>query len=259
MLELHIYFTLIKEGRALKDKIAIIVYILSVPRRFYYKLTHRSFDRKYIYGVTLKNMDGLFYCADSFNSSVIVSSHHENNLREYFVLKEGVFVDIGSHFGKYAIRLARQMCNNGKVVAVEPEPYNFEILQANVKLNQLTNIYLKNVACSYQDGESYLFVNDNLLTLHSFYRNTGKNILVKTLKLDTLLSQFRINNVDLIKIDVESAELDVMKGSEKTLLTSHPKIIFEAWDEYILKGIEEFLDRFGYRIKPIDNKNYLAY
>jgi hypothetical protein len=49
-----------------------------------------------------------------------------------------------------------------------------------------------------------------------------------------------------------------LKGVAQTLKTSHPKIIFEAWDERNLKKCKEILNKFGYKIKRIDETNYLA-
>ena len=63
----------------------------------------------------------------------------------------------------------------------------------------------------------------------------------------------------LIKIDVEGAEAEVLKGATKTLKNSHPKIIFEAWDEQYLKKVKKILNKFNYKIKKIADENYFAY
>ncbi|MEA3359125.1 MAG: FkbM family methyltransferase [Thermodesulfobacteriota bacterium] len=182
------------------------------------------------------------------------------NRHGQFDLKEGIFIDIGAHVGKYAIRLANRLGDKGEVIAIEPEENNFKILEKNAKHNKLENIHLLNVACFNKDGEIPLYVSGNYTTLHSIYRNEGqKKVVAKALKLDTIVSQLNIKKVDLIKIDVEGAEIDVIKGSREILRKYHPRIIFEAWDEKHLKEMECFLKKFIYQIRKIDKENYLAY
>lgn len=72
------------------------------------------------------------------------------------------------------------------------------------------------------------------------------------------MSELKIKKVDLVKIDVEGAEADVLKGATKTLKKYHPKIIFEAWDEQYLKKVKEVLKPFNYKIKQIAPENYIA-
>ncbi|UCD31127.1 MAG: FkbM family methyltransferase [Desulfobacterales bacterium] len=261
--ELYVYFILILQGYTLKDKLIIIIYFLTFPFRFLNKLIQKDYDRTFTYNVTIKNKDGLFFCDKSFNTCRIVSRHHERDIEEYFVLQEGdVFIDVGSHAGKYAIRLARQIGNKGQVIAIEPEPYNFEILKRNVELNNFRNIILQNIACSDTNGDIKLYVDDKATTLHSIRKNSdiiGKEINVQTQKIDTLLLNLNIDKVDLIKIDVEGAELEVLKGSINTLQRCHPSIIYEAWNEEYQKKIKKFLVKYNYSIKQINRTNYYAW
>ena len=64
--------------------------------------------------------------------------------------------------------------------------------------------------------------------------------------------------MDLIKVDVEGAEAEVLKGATKAL-KSHPKIIFEAWNENYLEKVKKVLRPFNYKIKKTAKDNYLAY
>jgi len=133
-------------------------------------------------------------------------------------------------------------------------------LKKNAALNKLNNIHLLNAACFKVDGKIPLFFTNNYTTLHSIYFRRGyKKIFVNALKLDTIVSQLKVKNVDLIKIDVEGAEKDVIKGAEVTLHRFHPRIVFEAWDEKRFNQMHCFLRNYNYQIKKIDEENYLAY
>jgi FkbM family methyltransferase len=258
--EILIYIHLIREGRFLRDKASIVLYLLYAPFRYFLKRKGKRCSYKLIFDVTIKNKDGLFFCGQSFTSCKAVSTFYEKNLRRYFDIREGVFIDVGSHIGKYSIRIGNALGSRGKVIAIEPEINNFKILKKNAALNKLNNIHLLNAACFKVDGKIPLFFTNNYTTLHSIYFRRGyKKIFVNALKLDTIVSQLKVKNVDLIKIDVEGAEKDVIKGAEVTLHRFHPRIVFEAWDEKRFNQMHCFLRNYNYQIKKIDEENYLAY
>jgi FkbM family methyltransferase len=254
------YLHLVKEGKSIKDKTIVFVYFLLAPYRMLKKTIGIQNHRQYIKAISLKNADGLFNCGRSFISSRIVCEFYEKDLHEYLNLKEGVFVDVGAHIGKYTIAIGKKIGKRGKVISIEPETENFNLLKKNVGLNKLTNVCLQNAACAGQDGEAMLYVHKDHPTLHSFYINRGPSqIRVKTVKLDTIIQNLKINRVDLVKIDVEGAEIDVIKGSSDILKKHHPRIIFEAFDSENLNKIEKILCFLDYKIKLINEKNYFAY
>ena len=258
--ELIEYMHLLKEGYRIKDKITIFLYILFAPYRFYYRSYGNKPRHQYIRDIILNNSDGLFDCGRSFISSRIVSESYEKELKKFLNLKEGIFVDVGAHIGKYSISLGKRLGDNGSVISIEPEPLNFNLLKKNIALNHLSNIKLQNVACANHNSYEMLYIHHDYPTLHSFYINPGsKRMKVKTIKLDTLIQNLGVNRVDLMKIDVEGAEIDVIKGSLDILKKYHPKIVFEAFNMEYLKQIEKIFKNFNYSIRQIKQKNYIAY
>jgi FkbM family methyltransferase len=254
------YLHLFKEGKSIKDKTIIFLYFLLAPYRILQKASGFKVHRQYVKAISLENADGLFNCGRSFISSRIACEFYEKDLHKYLNLKEGVFVDVGAHIGKYTVALGNKIGKSGIIISIEPETENFNLLKKNVALNKLTNVHLQNVACAGQEGEATLYVHKDRPTLHSFYLNRGPSqIKVKTVKLDTIIQDLKINRVDLLKIDVEGAEIDVIKGSSDTLKKHHPRIVFEVFDSENLKKIEEVLCNFDYIIKQIKEKNYFAY
>lgn len=159
--------------------------------------------------------------------------------------------------------MGKKIDNKGKVLAIEPHPENFKILQRNIELNNLKNVTTLNLACSNKKGNLQLFLDEDGTGGHSTIKpkkiKAGNNkIWVKAETLDTIIKKEKIKKVDLVKIDVEGAEAEVLEGATKTLKKYHPKIIFEAWDEQYLKKVKEVLKPFNYKIKQIAPENYIA-
>lgn len=263
LFDIRLYRTLVIEGHLLRVKFIIIIYLISSILRFFYKLIGKDYSRFYVSNVTIKNKYGIYFCGKSFNSSKIVSSFYEKELENYFDLTKGVFIDVGAHIGKYAIRLAKKMLNQGKVIAIEPEDKNFNLLSKNVKLNGLNNITMLNVACSNIDGQISFYVDKNASTLHTIYANdpnkAKSKILINSNRLDTIILRHNIRRVDLIKIDVEGAEFDVLKGATHLIKDYSPKIIVEICNNKSMERIRRFLYNLNYGVTHIYQKNYLAY
>ena len=87
-------------------------------------------------------------------------TYHEDDIIEYhFCPKEGdIVVDVGAHIGRYTLIAANRVGRNGKVVAVEANPDNFEMLNNNVKLNRLTNVTSLNYAAYSHETKIKLYL-----------------------------------------------------------------------------------------------------
>jgi len=254
------YFKLIWEGESFKDKSIIFLHFIKIPLRAYYRIINHKYPHFLTSDITLKNKDGIFFCG---SSSLVMwggSSFYESKIRKYINLKKGVFVDVGANMGKHTVVLSKQLNKNGKVIAIEPEPNNFKILEKNIKLNKLKNVIPLNLACYDSNGFLDLYLDaEGAGTGHSLAEKVGPKISVKIRTLDNILKELKIKKVDIIKIDVEGAEPNVLKGATKILKKDHPKIIFEALDNKGLNKTKKVLSEFGYKIEEIDSTNYFAY
>jgi len=248
------YLILIKEGYSLKSKIAIFFHFFTLPLHFLCKNpNHLIFD------VTLKNKDGIFFCGDNIFSVLCGSTSYKTETREYFNLNKGVFIDIGANIGKYTVIVGKRLKNTGEVVTIEPEKYNFKVLKKNVELNKLENVLLENVACFSDNRDLDLYLNPIRRGQHSIIINKHDKVKIKARRLDDILSDLCIRDIKLIKIDVEGAESNVLKGATDTLKRYHPNIIFEAWNENYLGKVRDVLTPFNYEIKRISDKDYFAF
>ena len=132
----------------------------------------------------------------------------------------GIFIDIGGNKGDFALLAASKVGDSGKVLCIEPEPRNCYWIQESIKLNGCGNIKLFDLALSDHEGKASLYLGQMsgfhtlLGAIHG--RNAGV-ITVRTETLDGLLAELHQGRVDMIKIDVEGAELSVLKGAQQTL------------------------------------------
>ncbi|MEM4035811.1 MAG: FkbM family methyltransferase [Fervidicoccaceae archaeon] len=187
-------------------------------------------------------------CVDSECIAII---HHEferwmwDHLR---VCRGCVFVDVGAHVGKYTVPVAKIVGDEGLVVAVEPHPENYETLVENIELNGLSNVVALNIAAWSGEGALKLFIGDSG-GHHSLKVNRGLgSVEVRARALDDVLDELGVERVDCVKIDVEGAELEVLKGLVKTLERFRPTVIVEAWEP---ERIREFAEERGYAMRRI--------
>jgi FkbM family methyltransferase len=132
------------------------------------------------------------------------------------ILKPGmVVVDVGAHVGYFSLIAARQVGPTGRVFAFEPDPINYELLQRNIELNGYTNVTAVNAAVADVVGSRTLFQTALDSGRHSTYHHglpESGSVEVDTWTLDAFLETKDWPPVDLVKVDVEGAEVDVLNG-----------------------------------------------
>jgi FkbM family methyltransferase len=181
----------------------------------------------------------------------IFSFSWEPELAELFELEEGmVFLDVGAHIGKYAVRAAVKVGDSGRVVAVEPDRDNFQLLVKNIALNGLRNCIPLRIAAYSSEGEITLFKGPSSAE-HSTSEDFGKgSYKVRARVLDNVLTEIGVAGLDLIKIDVEGAEIDVLRGLEGTLRKGKARLIMEVMKRDDA-GVVGYLNGLDYRERLI--------
>lgn len=175
----------------------------------------------------VQEYDYQYYCrVEDFSPS------REDDIIRLFAPREGdVIVDIGAHIGRYTIIASKMAGPRGKVVAIEAHPANYGILKKNIDLNGLAgNVVPLNYAVAsrettvklYEPGQEDGFtIYNTIMSERAVSRQSQqKYIEVDADTLDSLLQLRGIREVNWIKIDVEGAELEVLKGALNTLSRS---------------------------------------
>ncbi len=153
----------------------------------------------------------------------------EEDIIKLFRPKEGdTVIDVGAHIGKYTIIASKMVGPNGKVIAIEAHPGNYEILKKNIALNKLSNVIALNYAVHsrktvvklYEPGQEKGATIYNTIMADRTTSNDQNYIEVKADTLDSLLSENGIKEINWIKIDVEGAEYEVLTGASTILSNS---------------------------------------
>ena len=128
--------------------------------------------------------------------------------------KGGVFVDVGANVGTYALALARHVGANGKVIAIEPHPVTHARLKFNCEASGATQVKLVAAAAGPADGELLIETDgDNLGASHIVTgQPAGNAFKVPALRLQRILDEAGVSQVDALKIDVEGFEDRVLTG-----------------------------------------------
>jgi FkbM family methyltransferase len=131
--------------------------------------------------------------------------------RRYVPRKADVIVDAGSHLGLYTLWASFR--EPKIIVALEPDPRNFECLLRTIRANHMKNVLPLNAALGDQNG-SVLFLVSNRTTESKVFdphRDFGKVIAVKTMTLGRLMELTKLPRIDVLKMDIEGSELTVIK------------------------------------------------
>lgn len=157
-------------------------------------------------------------------------------------------MDVGANIGNHTLFFSSR-CKS--VLAFEPHPIIFQILNLNVKVNSINNVSVENLALSEAQGEVGFHFNENGNVGGS--RIVGEteeglaNTIVKVVRGDDYFLEKKINKrVGLIKVDVEGHELSALKGLSELLQRQAPIILFEANSMEQRGAVVAHLEHQGY-------------
>jgi FkbM family methyltransferase len=176
---------------------------------------------------------------DPFISSWIIDRFKEK--------QHGNFIDIGANLGYFTCLLGKLAGPAGRVLAIEPEPDNLALLEANIAANSLSSVITVMpvaLGCDDTSATLNLYKNSNRGRHSLVAKGTGQQLVVPVKRLDALIDQvFKTNEViDILKIDVEGYEPFVIQGASDTL--SRVQVMIMEWAPYILRHAEVNLSEF---------------
>lgn len=201
---------------------------------------------------------------DSLNNCEF-DSNGELSFLERNIGKFSTLFDVGANVGGWS-QIVNDMKPEAAIFAFEPVKSTFDKL-ANRKFNQ--NVHLENIALGASSGEAEFFIH-GMSELNSLYNRADAGHAphaTEKIKLDTLdgyCSSKGIENIDLLKIDVEGQEFAVLQGAERLLSQKRIKAVqFEYGGSYInarvlLKDVFELFMKYGYALYKIYPDRLLA-
>lgn len=197
----------------------------------------------------------------------------ESKLVTKFLRPGMVFFDVGANLGHYTLLSAHRVGHAGQVHSFEPNSRMFAELEFNVKLNGLSDIcVLNHLALSNTIGRGKLSRYEVGAEVYGSLGNNERKEsaivgyeYVKTTTLDAYLNEKGIDHIDLIKMDIEGAELLALQGSEHTLSKPiAPAIVLEMADintigfGYQAVEIWDYLEALGYRMYCFDKHGQIS-
>jgi FkbM family methyltransferase len=182
---------------------------------------------------------------------------YENKIFQLFRPKHSDnFVDVGAHIGRYSIIAAKRIGSLGRVIAIEAHPETFELLKKNIELNGLHNVTTINSVVTSQEGRVRLYLpgQDSGFTVYNTImvnraKPTENFLEVEANTLDNIVESTNITEVNWIKIDVEGAELEVLKGAVNTLSSNTDlTLLIEVHGDANYKPILEVFEEYKFQI-----------
>lgn len=170
------------------------------------------------------------------------------------VPRDGVFVDVGANIGYYALLASAWVGDAGRVVAFEPLAETFARLLRHIEINGAKNIVPLRLACAASAGtRRMLSFADSGWSHLSIGGTEGEQVEATTV--DDTVESLDLARVDVIKIDVEGADFDVLRGARRTLERFRPTVLMETHHLHrfgaTVEMVCDFLRPLGYAIDPL--------
>ncbi len=187
-------------------------------------------------------------------------------LLQGILTEESVFLDVGANQGEFTV-FAASIARHGRVYAYEPIASTRSRLHRNVSINGISNVSILDYALG-DENEDHVEIYSSHQAFSNGSRNSGLCTLyrqgdrtecvehIHVRRLDDVFD-FSSPRVDLIKIDVEGAELAALKGMTKVISKYRPRIIFEANEGtsraagYEVKDLVSWIESHEYLVQEI--------
>jgi FkbM family methyltransferase len=204
---------------------------------------------------------GWWLAQDDFCGSGIFHGNFENAERRFVerFLRPGMIVlDIGAHHGFYSLLASRKVGASGMVLSFEPSPRERRRLKQHLWLNRCRNVTVESCALGETSSAAELYLVHGIQTGCNSLRppqgtEATTTFRIQVSRLDDVLARRGMKQVDFVKMDVEGAELTVLKGATHLLEgPSRPAFLAEVYDirtqpwDYQAKEIIAYLRDIGY-------------
>ena len=154
--------------------------------------------------------------------------------RRYSPRPGDVILDLGAHVGTFAVYAAKQVGPKGRVIAFEPSSSNFQLLQQNACLNRLENLDLLNRGAWDREADLDLALSP-MSSSHSLYVGSSpapRNGQIERIHVSTVdqsLAELGIDRVQFVKMDIEGAEVEVLRGMDQLIKRCQPAMAVAAY------------------------------
>lgn len=190
--------------------------------------------------------------SDAYNENLF-SYEGPYEINECHLKENDYVVDAGANLGLFTVLVGDIVGDHGKVFAFEPVSETRQVLDQNIKQNNISNCQIIDFALGSSNEDVEISIDDNHLSSSSIVmknKNFKRKETIKQTKLDDFVEKNKINKIDFLKADIEGAERDMLRGAEKTIKRFKPRIAICTYhlpdDPEVLEGIlKEFVPEYN--------------
>lgn len=166
-----------------------------------------------------------------------------------------VVYDIGANVGFYSLLAARLVGPSGRVFSFEPLPSTVAYLKKHIELNRLTNVEVTEAAVGSAMGTAMLELGPSSATTRV---STEGSVSVQVVSIDAWRTARQGPGPQVVKIDVEGAEIQVLEGAKQTLQTFRPVIFLATHGKDLHQTCCRMLREWGYWLAPLQGSSLEA-
>lgn len=170
---------------------------------------------------------------------------------EKALMRGDTALDIGANVGIFSLVMAVAVGAEGRVYSFEPLPANVARLRRNLGRNGFDDTFVFSLALGEADGRTRLRLASDPAypSLHAVEGGLadGTEVAVEVRRLDSVWEELGKPRVAFVKMDVEGAEMDVLRGASKFLAACRPALLVEANSATQLEALRSILKVYGYR------------
>lgn len=172
-------------------------------------------------------------------------------------------MDVGAHLGYFSMLIAQTMSATGRCVVFEPHTGNANRIQQVIDKNNLQNLLLERIALGERSGVSLFAMHDNasMGRLDHLVPVADREVFstfgeIEVTSLDDYMDRELLEKVNFIKVDIEGAEWDFIRGAIRTIEKHHPILLVEIHqfapvEQHARPFIQE-LQNLGYDVLDIE-------
>jgi FkbM family methyltransferase len=195
-------------------------------------------------GVTFRTIDHPFGVA-------------EEHYQAKYKLKQGdIGIDAGAFNGHISLLFSLKVGKSGRIIAIEPDEKNLALLQKNILLNQsVQNLTMIGDILWSSNGEVE-FSEQGGVGSSALYKPEGQRMMIKkAITIDSLVENLDLPKLNLIKMDIEGAEIDALLGAVDCIKKYRPNFAIASY--HIVNNtptrfaVEQLLEQYGYVVETI--------
>lgn len=167
--------------------------------------------------------------------------YEKNTIRHVLknLKKTDTFVDVGTNIGAYTLNISKHL-TAGKVISFEPSPKALSFLEENIELNSFTNITVVKKGLSNKKETATLYFPSLTTASINKFQDSDQKSEIELTTLDDYCEENGVENIDILKIDIEGHEFKCLEGARRIIEKSKTMmLIMEIDDNCVNVGMEK--------------------